>query len=202
MEITRINTYSDPRFSRVALMQHGCYLADGKPYEVEIVAPREAIIRGPSPEAYPAIAEEFRFYAPEVCRFFSESGACAAAFPEDPLLELSLDQIQPSQFYVDEEKLRAVGSFLHRPENVIVQVLPYEGRYLALDGHTRLFYAARQGWATVLALIQSSDEYIFSFSQEARKRGIRVPADLVLLSHEEYREKWDGYCNAFFAGRE
>ena len=75
MEITRINTYSDPRFSRAALMQHGCYLADGKPYEVEIVAPREAIIRGPSPEAYPAIAEEFRFYAPEVCRFFSESKA-------------------------------------------------------------------------------------------------------------------------------
>ena len=202
MEITRINTYADSRFSRAALMQHGCFLADGIPYEVEIAAPRQAVVRGPSPGAYPAIAEAFRFYAPEICRFFSEDGTCVASFPEDPLLELPLEQIQPSQFYVDEEKLRAVGSFLRRPEDVIVQVLPYEGRYLALDGHTRLFYAVRRGWAAVRALIQPSDAYIFSFVQEARRRGIRVPADLVLLSHAEYREKWDGYCDAFFAGRE
>lgn len=201
MEIIRVNTYQDPRFSRTALLQHGCFLADGAPYEIEITAPREAVIRGPRPEVYPAIWEEFRFYAPEVCRFFSESGACVASFPEEPLLELSLEQIQPSQFYVDEEKLRAVGSFLHRPEDVIVQVLPYEGRYLALDGHTRLLYAVRQGWSTVRALIQPSDAYIFAFVQEARQRGIRVPGDLVLLSHEAYREKWDGYCEAFFAGQ-
>ena len=37
MEIQRINTYDDKRFSQAILLQHGCFLVDGKPYEVEII---------------------------------------------------------------------------------------------------------------------------------------------------------------------
>ena len=36
MEIERIDTYRDERFSRRVLCQHGCFLADGVPCEVEI----------------------------------------------------------------------------------------------------------------------------------------------------------------------
>ena len=46
MEITRINTYEDNRFSTKALLQHGCFLVDGEPYEVEIISEYEAIISG------------------------------------------------------------------------------------------------------------------------------------------------------------
>lgn len=46
MDIQRINTYNDNQFSKAVLLQHGCFLVDGKPYEEEIISDYEAIIRG------------------------------------------------------------------------------------------------------------------------------------------------------------
>lgn len=42
MNIKRIDTYDDPRFSKEVLLQHGAFLVDGLPYEVEIVSESEA----------------------------------------------------------------------------------------------------------------------------------------------------------------
>ena len=46
MEIQRIDTYADSRFSECALFQHGCFLVEGKPYEIEIISDFEAVVRG------------------------------------------------------------------------------------------------------------------------------------------------------------
>ena len=64
MDIQRINTYNDNQFSKAVLLQHGCFLVDGKPYEVEIISDYEAIIRGENQAVYTAVIEEFRFYTP------------------------------------------------------------------------------------------------------------------------------------------
>lgn len=53
VDITRINSYDDDRFSATVLMQHGAFLVDGKsPYEVEIIGANEAVVRGERPELY------------------------------------------------------------------------------------------------------------------------------------------------------
>ena len=52
MEIKRINSYDDNRFSQTVLHQHGCFLADGKPYEVEIISDYEAVISGEDQTVY------------------------------------------------------------------------------------------------------------------------------------------------------
>ena len=49
--------------------------------------------------------------------------------------------MQPSQFYVRAEKLKAVQTFIGKPEDVVVQVIPYGDRFVSLDGHTRLYGA-------------------------------------------------------------
>ena len=64
MEIKRINSYDDNRFSQTVLHQHGCFLVDEKPYEVEIISDYEAIICGEDQTVYSEIIEEFRFYTP------------------------------------------------------------------------------------------------------------------------------------------
>ena len=69
MEIERINEYQDERFSQKALWQHGCFLADGMPYEVEIISDFEAVIKGRNPGMYLPVIEEFRFYAPQITYF-------------------------------------------------------------------------------------------------------------------------------------
>lgn len=198
MDIQRINTYSDSRFSQKVLFQHGCFLADGQPCEVEIVSDSEAIVRGGNTAAFEEVIEDFRFYTPHITKFFDETGALIREFPDVVLLALPLAQLQLSQFYVDQEKITAISSFIHAPRDIIIQVAKLDGQYVSQDGHTRLYYAAMQGWDTVRAVEAEADDYIPDFVREARARGIFSPRDMLPVSHREYEEKWYGFCDAYF----
>lgn len=199
MEIKRINTYTDACFSQKVLLQHGCFLVDEAPYEIEIISDFEAVIRGKNADVYPEVIEEFRFYTPHITRFFDNGGRVVKEYPSVQLLTLSLDQIQPSQFYVDEDKIAAVSSFIHEARDIIIQVMPFEGRYISLDGHTRLYYAVMKGWSDLRAICDTSGDYIYDFVKEAQRRNIHSPKDMKLLSHPEYEEKWNRFCDAYFA---
>ncbi len=202
MEIRRIDSYQDDRFSDTVLYQHGAYLVDGEPCEVEITGPDRAVVRGSRQNAFPELIETFRFHAPHIVRFFGEAGQLLASFPEPERIRIPLDSIQPSQFYVDRAKLAAVGSFLSGAEEIVIQVLPWEDRYIALDGHTRLYWAFLRGIKQVYAVVSESDEWVWSFVNEAKARGISTPGDIQLLEHEEYVLLWDRYCDALFAAGE
>lgn len=198
MEIKRINTYDDNRFSQIVLYQHGCFLVDGKPYEVEIISDYEAIISGVDQAVYAEIIEEFRFYTPHITRFYDRDGQIVKEYPCTQLLTLRLDHIQPSQFFVDEDKIAAISSFIHKPQDIIIQVLPNEDRFISLDGHTRLYYAVMKGWECVRAVAESSGDWVYKFVTEAQKRGIYTPKEMTLVSHDEYEEKWNRFCDQFF----
>lgn len=199
MTITRINTYDDPRFSPEALRQHGCYLLDDQACEVRIVAEATAIVTGCPVQQLPALVEAFRFNAPHITRFTDAAGCVLTELPPLPTFPIRLSDIQPSQFFVDEEKLAAVRSFIHAPEDVIIPVIAHEGRYISLDGHTRLFLAAQQGWQSVRAVHDTADDVLFAFAEEAAGRGVHTPADMTLLSHAEYEVRWNQFCDDFMA---
>lgn len=200
MTITRIDTYQDNRFSQKVLCQHGCFLVDEAPYEVEIISDSEAVIRGADPAVYAAIIDDFRFYTPHITRFYDGNRRIVREFPAKRVFTLRLEQIQPSQFYVDKDKIAAISSFIHRPDDIIIQVLPCKERYISLDGHTRLYYAVLKGWESVRAVAETSDEWVYGFAEEAVKRGIHSPKDLILVSHQEYDEKWNRFCDDFLSG--
>lgn len=202
MEINRIDSYTDNRFSRKALLQHGCFLVVDSPYEVEILSDFEAVVRGQKGSAYPDVIESFRFYTPHITKFYDEQNQIIQEFPQAELLSLPLHQIQPSQFYVDEEKLEAISTFIRKADDIIIQVIPYEGRYLSLDGHTRLYYAVRQRWDTVRAVVSDFDDGIYGFAEEAKRRNIFSPRDMMPVSHREYDEKWNRFCDEYFADTE
>ena len=199
MEIKRVNSYEDQRFSQKVLYQHGCFLVDGMPYEMEIISNFEAVIRGSDRNLYPQIIGEFRFYTPHITRFYDTDGCIVKEYPPVKRITLSLAEIQPSQFYVDRDKINAVSSFIREPRDIIIQVMPFEGRYVSLDGHTRLYYAYLQGWDTVRAVEETSDDYIYGFVEEAKRRNIHSPKDMELVSHNEYEEKWNRFCDEYFA---
>lgn len=201
MRIQRIDSYRDERFSQRVLDQHGAYLVDGEPYAFEISGPDCAILHGADPAVFPELIEEFRFHAPHIVRYFDEQGRLIDSFPPPEIFSIPLDEIQPSQFYVDREKLRAVRSFLHTGDDVVIQVLPWEGRYIALDGHTRLYWAVLEGVDAVRALVSETDDWIWTFVNEARRRGVQRVQDMELLDHEDYVIRWDRYCDSVF-GRE
>jgi len=202
MDIKRINNYTDKRFSQVVLNQHGCFLVDEDPYEIEIISDFEAVIRGKDSAAYSAVIEEFLFFTPHITVFYNEKREIVKQYKKAELLTLSLNEIQPSQFYVDKEKVEAVATFVDKGEDIIIQVSKYQDRYISLDGHTRLYYAVLQGFTSVRAVLAETDDCIFDFVKEAVKREIYIPKDLVMLSHEEYEEKWNKYCDDYFSNKQ
>lgn len=84
-------------------------------------------------------------------------------------------------------------------EDVIIPVIAHEGRYISLDGHTRLFLAAQQGWQSVRAVHDTADDVLLAFAEEAAGRGVHTPADMTLLSHAEYEVRWNQFCDDFMA---
>lgn len=198
MQIKRVDSYQDSRFSETTLLQHGCFLADDLPYEVEIITNSEAVVRGADCRIYHRIIEEFRYYAPHIIRYYTEDRSLIEAYPARPQFRISLDQIQPSQFYVDQDKIQAIKTFVKTPEDIVIQVLPYKGRYISLDGHTRMYYAVMNGWETVYAVEESSDAWVYTFAEEAARREIQTPGDMRLVTHEEYEIKWNQFCDSLF----
>lgn len=121
-------------------------------------------------------------------------------YPAQALISLKLAEIQPSQFFVDEDKLSAISDFIRTPEDIIIPVMPHERRFVSLDGHTRLYYACLLGWDHVRAVQDTADDGVYRFIAEARKWNVSIPADLRLLPHDEYEEKWNRFCDRIFAG--
>ena len=202
MSIIRINTYDDHRFSQEALNQHGCYLADGKvPIEIKIISQSEAIIKGDK-AYFDEVIDEFRFNAEHITKFYDESGKLVKKFKDVELFKLDIDKIQPIQFFVDKDKLEAVKSFVHTEEDVIIPIAKHEGTYASLDGHTRLYLAYILGFKQVYAYQSQNFDGFDYFFDEARKRNIYTAKDLILLDHEEYREKWDKFCDEYYMTRE
>ena len=202
MDIQRIDDYTDRRFSKTVLNQHGAYLVDNEPYQVEITDAASAVLYGNDPAVFQTLIEKFRFHAPHIFKFYDPCGRRIAEYPAPVLLDVPLDSMQPPQFYVRAEKLKAVQTFIGKPEDVVVQVIPYGDRFVSLDGHTRLYGAVQKGFTTVKAVESETDDFIWTFVREAQRRKIRCPRNLVLLPHDTYKTLWDGYCDEVFAGTE
>lgn len=196
-EIQRINEYNDPRFSPAVLRQHGAFLVNGVPCEVEVTGPDCAVVRGDARAFYPQLIEDFRFYAEHISRFYDAKGNLLAGFSPVERFPVKLLDIQPSQFYVDKDKLAAVRSFVTEPEDVVIPVMVQDGRYISLDGHTRLAAALDAGFHQVFAFLTKGGDYILAFAGEARKRGVYDPSGLKRVSHEEYQTLWNQFCEDF-----
>lgn len=199
IEIERINTYKDQRFSENVLLQHGAFLVNGKePYEVEIVSDHAAIVRGSNSEFFDQIIEEFRFFAEHISLFYNTDGKLIKGYEDVKRFMVSLEEIQPSQFYVDTLKKKAVESFINEGADVIIPLIKYQGRYVSLDGHTRMAVAMDKGISTVFGFLTQADDYIYAFVEEAKRRNIHSPYDMTELSHEEYDVEWNQFCDNFF----
>lgn len=198
MDIKRINSYTDGRFPKTVLNQHGAYLIDNEPYQIEITDATSAVVSGKDPAVYKALIEEFRFHAPHIIRFYDESLGLITEYPIPHLLDIALESIQPSQFFIDEEKLEAVGTFVSKAEDIVIPVIPYGNRFISLDGHTRLYLAVRNGFGTVKALESETGDWVWTFVREAERRNIRQPKDMILLPHEQYEIQWNRYCDDVF----
>lgn len=116
--------------------------------------------------------------------------------------KLRLVDIQPSQFYISEEKLEQIGRWF-KPENLsgfeAVPVKELDGQVIFTDGHTRA-YAAWLAGLERIPLVWDADELDWEAYRlcafASRKRGICSIADLKerVVSGADYERLWNGWC--------
>ena len=127
-----------------------------------------------------------------------KGGACPME-----LDDLTLRDLQPSQFYISEKKLRDVGHWLDAGDLSTFAPIPVkllDGVPVMTDGHTRAVAALRAGLEAV-PLVWDEDELDWDMYRACvracRERGIGSPGDLLprIISEEAYRENWDAWCD-------
>lgn len=198
MDIQRVDSYDDDRFEKEVLRQHGAYVVNGKPCSFRITGRDSAIMIWHGEGRVESIIDDFRFYAEHITKFYNENGEMIKEYPAVETFEVEIDSIQPSQFYVSRDKLSAIAAFINSGDDVVIPVLKGEsGRYIAMDGHTRLYYAGIKGYDKVRAFIAADSEMTRAFAKEAAKRGIRKISDMKEVSQNEYVEKWYAFCDDF-----
>ncbi len=198
MDMQRVDSYDDDRFDREVLRQHGAYVVNGKPCSFRITGRDSAIVIWHGEGRVEPIIDDFRFYAEHITKFYNENGELIKEYPAVETFEVEIDSIQPSQFYVSRDKLSAIAAFINSGDDVVIPVLKGEsGRYIAMDGHTRLYYANIKGYGKVRAFIAADSEMTRAFAEEAAKRGIHKISDMKEVSQDEYVEKWYAFCDDF-----
>jgi len=144
-----------------------------------------------------AVIGEFLFYSGFVTTIKNAVGEVILT-RQCELQKRDIVTIQPSQFYINAQKLADCKKWINGADDIFVPVWENGGKVVALDGHTRLRAALDLGYGQVYTYRDSCDEYKPNFVNEARARGIHSVADMKVLDDEEYRINWHGYCDAFF----
>lgn len=202
-KIQRINTYEDHRFDEDILRQHGAFVVDEKyKCSFRIIDKDSAIVFFDKEIDVIKLIEEFRFYSEHITNFYDENMNLIKAFPSLELFQINLEDIQPSQFFVDIEKVEAIEGFVKSWEDIYIPLAKIKDYIVSEDGHTRLYYAATKGYSKVWGFFTEPGDYTEEFAKEARKRKVYSPYDLKLLTHEEYKLKWHKFCDDFFRDRE
>lgn len=195
----RIDDYKNLDINQNICNQHGVFrMNDNTLATVEIISQDSAVIQLENNECLNELIEEFRFYAEHITHFYNKKLELLKEFPHKNLIEIDIFELQPSQFFVNEDKVNAVSSFVNSSKDVVIPIIKKDEMIIVLDGHTRLYAASMKGIKTVFVFDTETDQYIYDFVEEAQRRNIKNVSDLKRLSHEDYEKEWYSYCDNYF----
>lgn len=116
---------------------------------------------------------------------------------------ITLKDLHPSQFYISEKKLHDVEAWFDADNLSGFEAIPVkmlDGIPVMTDGHTRAAAALRAGINTVPLTWDEDDldwDMYRACVKACEERQVFSPADLLsrIISGEDYKEKWDKWCD-------
>ena len=122
---------------------------------------------------------------------------------EKDVSNLTLSDLQPSQFYISEAKYQKVMEWFDPSDLSSFEPIPVrwiDGKPVMLDGHTRAVAALNAGIKNVPICLEPAEwdwEMYRRCVRECNLRDIYTPEDLIprIIPEEEFWEKWDGWCD-------
>lgn len=118
-------------------------------------------------------------------------------------MDIRLMDIQPSQLYLSEEKIRAVRSWFNKDNLSSFAPIPIKklnGRIIFTDGHTRAWVAYSAGLEKVPVIWDEDDldwEAYQICADACMEQGVCKVSDFEgrILSGADYSEKWISWCD-------
>ncbi|MFD1177806.1 GNAT family N-acetyltransferase [Paenibacillus puldeungensis] len=122
--------------------------------------------------------------------------------PADQQFTFPLTELQPSQLYISEGKLRLVREWFTPDDMENFDPIPvkrFDGRILMTDGHTRAVAAHLAGWDSVPVYWDEDDLDMRSYEIDVcwcKDEGIINPIDLSkrIVPHKDYERLWRKRC--------
>ncbi|MCL2558599.1 MAG: ParB/RepB/Spo0J family partition protein [Treponema sp.] len=164
-----------------------------------VINGREATLRANSEKYISRAIDEFLFYSGFIVAIKDAAGAVLATRkPREPY-PLKIADIQPSQFYLSETKLKSCKTWIKGPQDIFIPIAMREGRAISLDGHTRMRAALDLGFDFVNVYREDHDGLVFRFAEEAVRRQVNGVPDMRILNDDDYALKWHKFCDDFLA---
>lgn len=200
MEIIRAGYNDTDIFSKSDLVFGACcfYSKDRAFKYLFKINGREATLYANTKQYVSEAIEEFLFYSGFVTLIKDENGSLLLEKPQIQPYLLEILQIQPSQFYINEKKLECCKKWVTSHEDILIPIVIKDDKCISLDGHTRLRAALDLGYKSVYVYPDEYDDYIFRFVDEAIGRNINDVSHMEVISEDEYKIKWDKFCDGFF----
>lgn len=122
--------------------------------------------------------------------------------PAESQFELPLTQLQPSQIYISEGKLRLLREWFDPADREGFDPIPVkrlDDRIIMTDGHTRAVAAYLAGWQAVPVYWDEDELDMRAYAMDVAwcdAESIRSPVDLAarIVSHRDYERLWRKRC--------
>jgi len=122
--------------------------------------------------------------------------------PAEKRFLLPLTDLQPSQLYISEGKMRLVREWF-TPDSIDnfdpIPVRQFNGKTLMTDGHTRAVAAHLAGWDSVPVYWDEDDLDMRAYAMDVKwcdEEGVHSPIDLAgrIVPHKDYESLWRKRC--------
>ena len=121
----------------------------------------------------------------------------------DEMQYIPLCRLQPSQFYISEEKLNRIDAWFHDKDLSNFEPVPVklvDGKLMLTDGHTRCVAALQHSLTSVPFVWETDDldwEMYDACVRACKARGVYSIRDLArrIISAEAYDAQWNAWCD-------
>ena len=153
-------------------------------YEFEI-NDKEAKVKYDSILYIKEAIKEFRKYNQQVSSFYNENRTFYQGFDPIFTFKLPIDILQPTEFFIDEQKLDTIEKYLGN-ETLYVPVCIIDDEYVLLDGHARVRYLQDNYVKMVDVYLAEPKEYTQDVIYIAKENNLFKIKQMEILPHEEY----------------
>lgn len=118
------------------------------------------------------------------------------------VFKIGIDKITPEQLTVDREKIQRVGSWIEKPEDIVVTCVKIDDKVVTIDGYSRLIVALNKGFNYVYAHFEpdnTSTKFYKTCMGWCQEEGVYTIKDLStrVVSPEEHQRLWVNRCQEY-----